>query len=288
MKHSDMHINTNAKDETAYDIKTAEICEKWYKKLNFPQVYDKEFKDALSKYKIPDITTIENYDLKEKDGKRNLLSYLFMCEELSKKYQEKGISEEILLDTLGDLVRWTNTWSEIEGEMYLGELGWLSHPFKMRLFKLGRLQFLFGRAFAPCPQLGLAKSDNIIEVHIPAGEGFTPEECEKSFSLAKDFFAKFYPEYEYSHFTCHSWMLDSELEKLLNENSNILKFKNSFTLVESAQREGYNALKYIFKRDTTTQNLQDAVCVSGFAERIKKHVMNGGKLNVGFGVRKKD
>lgn len=287
IKEEDCRFSDNDGIETVFSPKTAEICEKWYKKLNFPCEYDREFKDALSEYKISDAITIENYDLKEKDGKRNLLSFLFMCEDLSKKYQEKGINEEILLDTLGDLVRWTNTWSEVKNEMHLGELVWLSYHFNMRLFKLGSLQFAMGKAFASCPQLNLSKGDNIIEVHIPAGTSITSEECEKSFSLAKEFFAKYYPEFEYSHFTCHSWILDNELEKLLNENSNILKFKNSFTLVESEEHECYDALKYIFKWNTTKLNLRNAVCVSSFADRIKKHVMSGGKLNIGFGVRKK-
>ena len=57
---------------------------------------------------------IENFsamldDLSSTDGKRNLLSMLFMCESLAEKYRERGIGEAVLLATLSDLVIWTNT-----------------------------------------------------------------------------------------------------------------------------------------------------------------------------------
>ena len=94
----------------------------WYKKLNFPSKYDGEFYRALEEIEIPADSKLEDYDPKCEDGKRNLLAYLYFCEELKRRYEEKGIGEDILMDTLSDLVVWTDVWSELKGELWLGEL----------------------------------------------------------------------------------------------------------------------------------------------------------------------
>ena len=175
-----------------YNPQVVDICKKWYKKLNFPMEYDGEFNRALNEYKISDAVDISRYDINEKDGRRNLLSFLFMCDEVEKKYKEKGIDEKVLLDTLGDIVLWTNAWSEVKGEMYLGELEWLRCHMKLRLFRLGSLEFISKKSPYACPELGLEKVDNVLDVHIPAGADLSPEAVKESLELAKVFYAKHY------------------------------------------------------------------------------------------------
>ena len=265
-----------------YRAETADICKKWYKKLGFPEEYDAEFYTALKKYHISDAITIEGYDLNEQDGKRNLLSFLFLCEELARKYEEKGIPEQVMLDTLQDLLLWTDAWSDVKGELHLGELGWLSHTMKMRLFRLGSLEFMAGKAHDDCKSLGLTKGDPIMEVHIPSGADLSPEACRASFAQAIEFFAKYYPEYEFSHFTCHSWLLDPALDELLSPTSNIRKFRDMFTPI--AADESYAALRYVFRWNTNRRNLRNAVCASTLAERMKKYVLAGGALHEALGA----
>ncbi len=265
-----------------YSADTAAICEKWYKKLGFPKEYDAEFYAALKRYHISDAITLENYDLTEQDGKRNLLSFLYLCEGLAKKYEEKGIPEEVLLATLKDLVLWTDAWSEVKGELYLGELFWLAQTMKMRLFRLGSLEFMANVAEADCPALGLTKGDPIVEVHIPAGADLTPEACRASLTAATEFFAKHFPDYKFNHFTCHSWLLDPALDALLPPTSNILKFRDMFTPIEA--EEDYAALRYVFTWNTNRRNLRSAVASSSLAERMKKHVLGGAPLHVALGA----
>ena len=265
-----------------YSADTAAICEKWYKKLNFPKEYDAEFYDALKKYHISDSITIETYNLSECDGKRNLLSFLYLCEALSKKYEEKGIPEKILLDTLKDILLWTDAWSDIKGELHLGELAWLSFTMKMRLFRLGSLEFMAGKAHADCPEIGLKAGDDIMEVHIPNGANLSPESCKASLDEAKEFFARYFPEYKFNHFTCHSWLLDPSLDNLLTPDSNIIKFRNMFTPIKAD--ESYAALKYVFRWNTNRRSLRNAVCASSLAERMKAYVLNGGVLHEALGA----
>jgi len=265
-------------------MNTKQIIEKWYKKLGFPARYDAEFYDALENIETNG-PEIGGYDVEEKDGRRNFLSFLYMCEKLSERYSEKGVSYEILLDTLADIGRWLDTWSELEGGLYLGELHWLRLHMGMGLFKLGRLQFAFGKSHHDIPEKGIKKGDNVMEVHIPRTGPLSPRECEESFELAKEFFTKYYPEYEYKYFTCHSWLMDENLKELLPENSNILKFRNMFEVF--CAEESYAALRFIFKWNAKKADINTFEAKTSLEKNIKAWVQDGKKLYQALGVIEK-
>lgn len=264
-------------------MKTKSIIEFWYKKLNFPAKYDEEFYRALEEIEIPPDSRLEDYDPKCEDGKRNLLAYLYFCEELKRRYEEKGIGEDILLDTLSDLVVWTETWSELKGQLWLSELYWLNFHMGMRLFKLGRLQFCLGKAKHDAPTHGLAKGDQVVDVHIQAVGPLKREDCLESFERAKTFFATHYAESKYKFFTCHSWLMDKKLDKVLPQDSNIIRFRDLFDIVHEQPADAI--LKYVFKWDTTAETLADTPVTSGFAQRVKDRRLAGEMFNEAFGVR---
>jgi len=263
---------------------TYKIIDKYYKELGFPKEYDAAFYRALEEIKISDAIDIESYDFSEKDGTRNLLSYLYMCKALDEKYKEKSIPREVFLDTVKDFVTWTNTWTDIKGELCIGQIKWLSSHLKMNLFRLGRLQFRMGNCEYDIPEENLKKGDSVLEVHIPYGEALTPESCEQSFNLAEKFFAEFYPEFKYSHFTCHSWLMDDTLSELLSENSNIIKFSGMFNHYNPEKDDAI--LRYTFKWNTSRLNLKNAVISSSFTRKIKDHIASGKDFYIAFGVRK--
>ena len=109
---------------------TSKIIEKWYKTLGFPKELDREFYQALQIYSIPADTRIETYPYDTMGCKWDLLAFLYMCEQTEKDYAAKGISRDILLDTLSDIVLWCREWSALKGELYLGETGWLARVFR--------------------------------------------------------------------------------------------------------------------------------------------------------------
>lgn len=269
------------------DNKRAEICsiaKKWYELLNFPERFDKEFEIALQNAKLPNLTTLENYDRSCSDGKVNLISFLYFCEDVKNKYEKNGIPESILIDTLGDVALWCETWSQVKGELYLGELGWLTRHLKMKLFKLGRLQFCMGKAEKEITEFDVKAGDDVLEVHIPAGDKLDIDECKKSFSQAKEFFAEFFPDFKYTVFTCHSWLLDPTLKKHLSENSNIIKFGDMWTRIEN---DDSNALiRYIFRWDANEENLRDMTPPSSFAQRVKDAILRGETFHETLGVIK--
>ncbi|MBQ3134371.1 MAG: DUF5596 domain-containing protein [Oscillospiraceae bacterium] len=263
---------------------TKSVIAFWYKKLNFPARYDAEFYRALEEIEIPADSKLEDYDPKCGDGKRNLLAYLYFCEELKRRYEEKEIGEDILLDTLSDLVVWTDVWSELKGELWLSELYWLNYHLGMRLFKLGRLQFCLGKAKHDVPTHNLAKGDPVVEVHIQAVGPLKQEDCVASVARARDFFATYYPEHAYKCFTCHSWLMDKKLDEVLSPDSNIIRFRDLFDIVH--QQPSDAILKYVFKWDTTAERLAETPAVSGFARRVKERRLAGEMFNESFGILK--
>ena len=257
-----------------------QIIEKWYNKIGFPAKYDDEFHKALKTYEIDADAKLEDYNLKEEDGKKNFLYFLYFCEETQRKYNELGISEDILMDTLYDMTRWLDTWSELKGGLYLGELEWLSHHLGVKLFKLGRLQFCFANHYE-FSQRGIKKGDTVIDVHIPAEGPLDIEECKNSFDFAKEFFAKFYPDYKWEVFTCHSWLLGTDLKEILNENSNIIKFQNMFTIDE--QFESDAILSYTFRWKIKRADLDSVEPTSSFAKKVKELALSGAVFHGGSG-----
>ncbi|MBE6582953.1 MAG: hypothetical protein E7648_06805 [Ruminococcaceae bacterium] len=258
------------------------IIKKWYKTLSFPSEYDVEFYNALNAIPISDVITLDAYNKDCKDGKRNLLSYLYMCESTYNEARKIGIPESVILDTLSDVVTWCITWSNVKGELYLGELGWLSCHLGLKLFRLGRLQFCMAKAMHDIPKYGIKIGDNVMEIHIPAGESLTPANCEDSISHAKEFFAKYFPEFEYSVFTCHSWLLDDTLKEFLPDDSGIIRFGNMFDKI--SEEESTALLRYVFTWDTTELNLKDQVPRSSLAKAVQEEIANGKKFHQTLGV----
>ena len=270
---------------TVPDKRTADVIEKWYKRIGFPEKYDGEFYKALSKIYVPPETSIETYDLKCEDGKKNLLSFLYMCEALSERYAEAGIPDEILDGTVRDIRLWTDSWSEVKGELYLGELPWLEYHMKMKLFRIGRLQFCHTMAKRAYPKLGISEDDGTLDVHIPADGRLDIDECRRSFAAAREFYAEYFPVAGYTYFNCHSWLLDPTLKKYLGPDSNIIRFGDMFERVRDD--ESLALLRYIFRWDVRgTDMLKDIEPTSGFSAKIKEAAIGGEVFHETMGIIK--
>lgn len=262
-------------------MQVKETIQKWYTLLEFPAEYDAEFAAALAAYEIPADITVDTFDMQCTDGKRNLLTFLYLCEAVQEKASARSIPGSVIVDTLKDIVIWTKVYTEMKGELYLGELGWLCIHMKFTMFRLGRLQFRMSKAFRDMPEAGIAKGDNVMEIHIPRGSKLTPSECEASLNWAREFFATYFPEFHYTCFTCNSWLLDDDLKDFLPETSNIIRFGNLFTKVY--HKELNCLLGSVFKDGTTEENLADAVCTSSFAQKVKDAVLSGKKFHMTLG-----
>lgn len=268
------------------DTKTKDIIVKWYLQLNFNPKFDDEFYFALDNIYVDSEATVEAYPKDDEDGQKNLLHYLYFCEKLEKRYENEGIPRCVFLDTVADIVSWCESWSEIKGKLYLGELPWLSLIFTMQLFKLGRLQFRATRAKEDVPESDIKSGDGIIEIHIPRRGPLDYFECLSSLEMAKSFYSEHYPDFRYNYFTCHSWLLDQTLTDMLGGSSNVLRFQTLFNIVRNDISDAI--LTYVFRWKITRDEIFDHLpCRTSFAAKVRDAVLSGRTFYAGLGIIKK-
>ncbi|MBR2407047.1 MAG: DUF5596 domain-containing protein [Clostridia bacterium] len=251
------------------------LLREWYTRLHFPSRYDEAFAALLGT-----TATAVNEEFGD-TAQANVLTALYRCEQLKQDYARLGLPEQVLLDTLSDVVIWTDTWYSMHEEFGLMEIGWLQHHFSAKLFRLGRLQFCMGTAHHAIPEAGLAEGDPVMEVHIPSGGAMRLEDCKASIAAARTFFAEYFPAFRYETFTCHSWLLDKTLTQFLNEGSNILQFQTLFTVAQNDRSDAI--LKYIFRWDATRDTLDRFEPQSKLAAAVKPFAQNGGVLYESLG-----
>ncbi len=264
------------------------LAEKWYKRLGVPCEYDERFHELLQAESGFSEMKFEDFDLEaNKDNHaRNVIWALYFCEEVSKRYKERCIPDEILLDTLSDIRNRIIKNTEELGYLAMKSLNsWFFLHLSFKLFKVGRLQYQLRGSAAGAEHLGLPEGEPVLAVHIPKGEPLTEESVLNSYDLANEFFKEYFPEYEYKFFTCSSWLLDKTLNNFLPPDSNIIKFQNLYEHARQIELDA--AFSFCFPYGVTRENIKDFTPKTSLQAKIREHVLSGGKLYYTFGIRKK-
>lgn len=182
-------------------------------------------------------------------------------------YKRKGIPDEIFFSTFSDIKIWCDNAYEQYGTVGLVNIHWIAKHLSMRIFRLGRLQFEFSR-FAILPRAGLKNvlscpyrlGEKCIAVHIPQGEKLDSDACARSFASANAFFAKYYPSYKYRCYNVITWLLNPELEQVLGNDSNIVKFAKTFTLLGRIPDSDMNERRVFgYKKDRANYSPKNAL-----------------------------
>lgn len=220
-------------------------------------------------------------------GKDDMLCLAVIVECIShtkKLYQEKGIPEDILFDTLDDI----RIWCENNQNKGLSNYNWLKNHMSCELFKIGRLQFQLFH----CRNLTLRYSrlpfkygDRLIYVHIPQGEKLIYGDCVNSLLSAVDFFNKYFPEYDYRYFFCESWLLYEENWQFMDVSSNILQFSSLFDIAYSVKDDS-QAIERIFSEKE--RNIKNYPQKTTLQKNALAFLQSGGKLGVGVGYIDKE
>ena len=74
----------------------------------------------------------------------------------------------------------------------------------------------------------LGEDDYMLALHIPGGEGYTPERVKASCEKALAFFDRYFPEYRYGGFWSESWLFDPGLREILDPGRNIIRVQKQF------------------------------------------------------------
>ena len=249
-----------------------------YRKLEIPN-------SAISKFNEFNIDTdyITNlfyededkfFEFVEKNYKEKYLEILFIYLNIAialyDKYLEQNIDLNIYYDTIDDIRIWANNCVKEEGIYGLKEIYWVNEHLRMRLFKLGRLQFQkrdaseFMKLIYSKGLNEYVKKDYLYFVHIPEGEKLTSELAHDSYKKAKDFYK------DDMVFACESWMLSDKLELIMNENSNVIKFRNDYILL--SQIENVNPIKRYLRSNSDLDN------------KVTKLEHDGILIGEGFGI----
>ena len=273
-------IGKKRKSDEVIDFARAE-----YKRQGLDEFYKLDFDSALISELTEAYSLYLSWDGKftSKNEKANLLLALMLGYKLKEKYDEKGIPNDVLLSTLSDIGIWARTYYSYSGKIGIEETGWLGLHLSFKLFRLGRLQYEMTKS--PVDFEDLKKGDCILSVHIPEGDPLLKEKCEESLDLARKFFAKYFPEHNYSYFYCHSWLLDKEISMLIGESSNIAKFASLFK--EISKDESLAATKYVFRWNIKPDEVAKENAETKLQKAIKTHLADGKKLYETSGIIKK-
>lgn len=127
----------------------------------------------------------------------------------------------------------------------------------------------------------LCTGADVLSVHIPQGGGMTPELVDAAFSMAEDFFAKYYPEKKFKAYVCSSWLLNTDLQEILSPTSNIRQFQNRFRTVITGAN-GYSLYWHIFgiEQFLPPEQLQPK---NAFQSAVLERVKAGQTLYNGYG-----
>lgn len=69
------------------------------------------------------------------------LVFLNLYRMARRRFRDRGVPDDVALDTLRDFIRWVDDYRQKHGVWGLWNLGWLQHHLRARIFTLGRLQF---------------------------------------------------------------------------------------------------------------------------------------------------
>lgn len=150
------------------------------------------------------------------------------------------------------------------------EDAWVGYPFKENGYvEKERVSLLKDKW-----QKVLERGDAAIRLHIPPLGKMTPEMIDKTLEATKEFAAKHFPDFDYKAFVCHSWLIDPQLDVLLNEESNIVKFRKRFHSL-TYKSAGQDVFNFIFNKPDMNFNIHDLPENSSLEKALKTHYLAG-------------
>lgn len=123
----------------------------------------------------------------------------------------------------------------------------------------------------------LREGDPVLRLHIPPDGKMTPEMIDESLVQAKVFAQSYFPEYAYKAFACTSWLIDPQLCKLLDSESNIVKFTKRFhPFTRKSQAEG--VFNFIFHKPDMNFAIAELPENTSLEKALKEYYLSGGAI----------
>ena len=188
-------------------------------------------------------------------------------------YREKGIPEEIFIDTMKCFPRFIAETYQMTGAWCFDRYWWTTRQAGCHLFRIGALEY----------EIKHLEKDLVISIHIPSDASFSPLDVDTSLEEAKCFFARHYPALADGVYRCHSWLLDPQLRKMLDSNSNIIQFQNRFDIMDGGEA-GNDFSQWVFH--TGSMDYETYPENTSLQKNMKKHLLAGGVIRNAYGRMK--
>ena len=217
----------------------------------------------------------------------NIQLLLFIChsKQLRVIFHENEIDDDIWFDTVAELKAKLFECHELYGIWGSFVASCFKPTFQLNGFVLGRLRFdphPFGKTYEK-NGICLNEESIVITTHIPrTGEPLSPDACDKAFQRAIELFSSRL-NLNPCVFTCSSWLLFPEHEKMLPATSNIVAFSKRFELLGGGiHLDSSPNLWRIF--DTLEQNPDRLPTDTSLRRAYVDYLRRGEKLGWGYGI----
>jgi len=212
------------------------------------------------------------------------ITLLSSIEGLKQLYQQKGIAEDLMWDTLIDVTCKLQESYDLDGIWGTESVAWYQRLFSGRIIKLGRLEFEPIRYKWDTPYQGIHKGDPVLNIHIPSTGSMPMDQVMDSFKRAYAFFRKDFPG-NVIPFVGASWLLYPPIcEDVLKKGSNLEQFYRLFTIVEQYVDPENKNFWRIFNMHYAPDVLDKAPADTSLRKHILEFMKAGNDMGVGRGV----
>lgn len=212
--------------------------------------------------------------------------FLFLAcafQKMREDYRAAGLSDELYWDTVLDLKSKVLECKQLYNIWGTGTGAWYANFFRLRIFRLGRLQFeksAFRGIESVCVDgVTVNPGDTVYNVHIPSGGSISPEACADSFQRAKAFLGE-----DPLILHCGSWLLYNENPNIFPSAKNVLAFREQFQIYESREKPEGEDLWRIFGKhfDGDVASLPQNTSMQ---KETAAWLATGRQIGIGFGLK---
>jgi hypothetical protein len=127
-------------------------------------------------------------------------------------------------------------------------------------------------------QLKLAPGDDVLDIHIPEDGRLDHDACGQSMRAALVFFQTHFPGLEIKALVCTSWLLDPQLQDILDRQANLCRFQAELYLypIRSDDRQTFERVFH-----STPDEVRRLQADSSLQKAIIKHVKAGHRMHGG-------
>ncbi len=232
---------------------------------------DKQLKDFLIYEKMNEARLELQTILGEDEGNIKILTCMLKASaDAYAIYKTKGISDKIYFDTMKCYPRFIDETYKMTGKLYFDRYWWTSRQAGCHLFRIGELEY----------EMKHIEDKIVIGIHIPSDADFSPSTIDKSLINAKKLFTEYYPNLANAEYRCHSWLLDNQLKGMLNENSNIINFKNRFEIFDEGEI-GTDFIEWLYNTESTDYSALPEN--TALQRNMIIHLLSGGVIYNAYG-----